>query len=356
MINLYKEILEHKYNLCGYNKPYDFFTGYSKNRSKYQSKHKKHIFIVGIPEHGNIGDQAIFISMLQFLRKNYVDYDIHKIYFSRILENLRCLIKYVSHEDMFVLMGGGNMGNEYLDEEEVRRIVIKYFPLNRIIIFPQTLDFSNKRESEESARIFEKHRDLHIFSREKVSYQKMQEIYSSNNIYIVPDIVLYLNKIPFMEEMVRNDILLCIRNDRESSITIETESELINLSRKYAEKIRYTDTVMSYLPDIFNEEVVSKVVYRKLIEFRKASVVITDRLHGMIFSAICATPCLVLENYNHKVSSFYYTWFQKIPYIHLYHKEESMEMELEKLLTLQKCEDVLFEDSFTPLKNLGGRY
>ena len=40
-----------------------------------------------------------------------------------------------------------------------------------------------------------------------------------------------------------------------------------------------------------------------------------DRLHGMIFSAITQTPCLVFRNYNHKLESFYNTWLKDLPQI-----------------------------------------
>ena len=40
-----------------------------------------------------------------------------------------------------------------------------------------------------------------------------------------------------------------------------------------------------------------------LKKYRKCQLVITDRLHGMIFAAITSTPCIALGNYNHKIKS-----------------------------------------------------
>ncbi|HLS30591.1 MAG TPA: polysaccharide pyruvyl transferase family protein, partial [Flavobacteriaceae bacterium] len=39
--------------------------------------------------------------------------------------------------------------------------------------------------------------------------------------------------------------------------------------------------------------------------FRSAELVITDRLHGMIFCYITGTPCVVFQNNNHKVRETY---------------------------------------------------
>jgi pyruvyl transferase EpsI len=55
-------------------------------------------------------------------------------------------------------------------------------------------------------------------------------------------------------------------------------------------------------------------VYGKLDEFAKSKLVITDRLHGMIFSAITGTPCIVFANSNGKVEAEY-QWIQSLPYI-----------------------------------------
>ena len=46
-----------------------------------------------------------------------------------------------------------------------------------------------------------------------------------------------------------------------------------------------------------------KEVKNKLEQFKKAKLIITDRLHGMIFAAITSTPCIALGNYNHKIKS-----------------------------------------------------
>ena len=40
-----------------------------------------------------------------------------------------------------------------------------------------------------------------------------------------------------------------------------------------------------------------------LNKYRKSQLVITDRLHGMIFAAITSTPCIALGNYNHKIKA-----------------------------------------------------
>mgnify|MGYP000131626154 FL=1 len=44
---------------------------------------------------------------------------------------------------------------------------------------------------------------------------------------------------------------------------------------------------------------------QKIKEFQSAELVITDRLHGMIFAAITGTPCIAFDNFNAKVKKVY---------------------------------------------------
>ena len=46
------------------------------------------------------------------------------------------------------------------------------------------------------------------------------------------------------------------------------------------------------------------VVYEQLKNFAKHKLVVTDRLHGLIFSLITNTPCIVISAYNHKLKEF----------------------------------------------------
>lgn len=56
------------------------------------------------------------------------------------------------------------------------------------------------------------------------------------------------------------------------------------------------------------------VIIEKIKQFSKYEIVITDRLHGMIFAAITGTPCIALSNYNYKVKGTY-EWIKDLGYI-----------------------------------------
>ncbi len=58
----------------------------------------------------------------------------------------------------------------------------------------------------------------------------------------------------------------------------------------------------------------AKKCFKKWNEFSSVQLVVTDRLHGMVFSAITGTPCIALDNISHKVYGAY-QWLSYLPYL-----------------------------------------
>mgnify|MGYP002520369981 CR=1 FL=1 len=79
------------------------------------------------------------------------------------------------------------------------------------------------------------------------------------------------------------------------------------------------------------------VLIQKLVQFSRAKVLVTDRLHGMVFAAITGTPCIVLSNYNHKVKGTY-EWIRYLPYIRYAESVDDVEKYLPEILALENCE------------------
>lgn len=73
-----------------------------------------------------------------------------------------------------------------------------------------------------------------------------------------------------------------------------------------------------------------KLLETKLDEFRRSNIILTDRLHGMIFALITGTPAIVFDNNNHKVKFSYLDWLQKVDYI--YFADQMSEDEIMKTI------------------------
>ncbi|QOL36729.1 polysaccharide pyruvyl transferase family protein [Bifidobacterium subtile] len=98
------------------------------------------------------------------------------------------------------------------------------------------------------------------------------------------------------------------------------------------ERITYTDTTITD-DSAISAERGEHLVLDKFAEFRKARLVITDRLHGMIFSAITGTPCIALNNSNGKVGMEYF-WLQDLPYITFAEDVDALESLLPDMMNI----------------------
>ncbi|WP_462411179.1 polysaccharide pyruvyl transferase family protein [Neobacillus sp. Marseille-QA0830] len=259
-------------------------------------------------DYGNLGDNAITLAQICFLRELFPESEILPVYVQDFYM-LPALKTAINSQDVITIIGGGNMGDVYEGFEKRRRFIVKLFPNNKIISFPQSIDFKSKKSLNKSIKVYSKHNDLHIFAREPVSYEMMKESFIKNNVYLTPDIVLSLNRIePNFE---RDGIVLCLRNDRERRIPCSYSNHFaLSIKEKYPKVIHY-DTYI----DNFSKELAVKELCTIWDAFKHAKVVVTDRLHGMIFCAITQTPCVVLPNSNHKIEGTYHKWLAHLNYI-----------------------------------------
>ncbi|BCG60544.1 polysaccharide pyruvyl transferase family protein [Paenibacillus sp. URB8-2] len=318
----------------------NYYTGYSKNKGKYNLKGKK-IFVVGTPEHDNLGDHAIVLAEIKLLEKYFSEYEILEVLTVDFFQNLRCLKKFANKEDIFVLQGGGNFGIEYFREEKIRREIITKFPNNKMILFPQTIFFSDteqgKSEFKKSQEIYKKHKHLTLVAREQISYDIMKEGFGNNKVLLTPDIVMFLEmSYPYKK---RNGALLCIRNDKESALT-EIDKQIIQKCSKIYEQVIYTDTCVHHNVSVEDREEELNKLWN---QFRESKIVITDRLHGMIFAAITSTPCIALGNYNYKVEGSY-NWIKHLEYIKYTNSVEKIPGLIEELKKIDPSE---YNNSFS---------
>ena len=61
------------------------------------------------------------------------------------------------------------------------------------------------------------------------------------------------------------------------------------------------------------------------LAFALSKLVVTDRLHGMIFCVITGTPCLAIDSSNARVSRFYTAWLQDIGHVRLFPRYDPVE-------------------------------
>lgn len=294
-------------------------------------------YILGTPVYSNIGDSAILLAQLNFLyNAGWSIERIKEVTFDEYYRYRDIIQKIIRKNYPIFGMGGGNMGNQWQCEEKFRYDVLDDFSNNSIVIFPQTIYFlPNSNEDElKSVLYYDRREKLTIVAREKKSLSIMKAIYPNTNILYTPDIVLSASMEIFgVKEQERKDILFCIRNDVEKSVDDDVWTELERIISDFGKKCKKTDM---YSDCPITKENRKECVRKKMQEFCQAELVITDRLHGMIFAAITGTPCIVFSNYNHKVKGTY-EWISYLSYIKYVETIEQAKKEIPELLTMETC-------------------
>lgn len=293
---------------------------------------KKKIYITLAADYGNLGDVAISYAQYQYLKNNIKDYQVVDVPISKNLTNIKKIKTEITPEDIITIVGGGNMTDQYQDIENCRLEWLKSFPNNKIISFPQTIDFTETKDGlksfERSKKLYDRHRNFHLIGREKKSYEFMKKNIS-NNIYLCPDIVLSLKDVKGNDQNNnRNGIICCIRNDSESIFSEEKRTLLIKQLSSISD-VTFTDTHIGI--NNLNWDSRISALDEIWIKFANSKLVVTDRLHGMIFAFITNTPCLVIRNSNHKIEETYKNWISNFNYIKLINDREiniSEEIEL----------------------------
>lgn len=316
---------------------------------------KNDVVLVGTPNYPNIGDSAIAMAELMFLEDCGIDSEHIKEISCYDYNKFKKHIEKVIHKKKIIicLIGGGNMGDQWTDEESFRQDIVSTYPDNPIIIFPQTLFFSYTPddELEEFMSVYNRHNKLTVVAREMESYNLMTGLLKGPTVLLTPDIVLWLTAEKLrLTNAEREGVMFVFRSDSEQEMTMNDREKIMDAVREKNLSFSTTDTVLPKGEVIIKENRNAKVL-EKLSEFASAKLVITDRLHGMIFSAVTGTPCIALDNNNHKVKGTY-DWIENLSYIRFANTCDEATALISDLLELKDCkyDNTKFSTSYDKLK------
>lgn len=292
---------------------WSIIVGFLRHWKEYKKYDNNSVILIGIPEHGNLGDQAISYAEEQFIKKVLAARKLVMVPEDEFIYHFLCIKKFTDkNHNLCILHGGGNIGVLYKRQEKIRQLSVRFLRKAQIIVFPQSVDYQEEdyQSIKKARRIYEHHPDITFFLRESASYEKFTGFFPMCRAYLCPDIVLSLNIDMNLKTSDRKGILLCMRDDKEKSENNKNViDEVKKLSRKMGKRIKVTDTVDSKYEQKYSEQISNLIEKWNL--FASYEVIVTDRLHGMIFSVLTHTPCVGLDNSTGKVKSLYNTWLKQ---------------------------------------------
>lgn len=269
---------------------------------------KKRIYYFLTPTHSNLGDQAQLLCWLRFFKQWYPAYEVFQIpLLAGTDEVFNVIKKNITSHDL-VYIHSGYLVCDLYDNWQMLCKVVDCFKESKITILPQTVHFISTSIQAKVSLCFNRHPDLHLICRDKVSYEKAKLLFHIAEISLKPDVVTSLIGTNYAScPYQRNGIMFCMRNDAEK---LYSDEQINSLKEKLrGNLIRSSDTTIK--ADIWDwAKRRENIIKSFLCEFAKYQLIITDRYHGTIFSQIADTPVIVLASTDHKLKSGV-DWFPK---------------------------------------------
>lgn len=289
--------------------------------------------LLDLPYHINIGDLLIWHGELTFL-KHEVE---HKMlgYYSQYTFGFPKLKK----DTIILLHGGGNFGDVWRGSQEFRLKVIKRYPENRIVVFPQSVYYSTDELAISDAMVFSKHKDVTICARDKVSFEFIKRFFS-NTLFCIPDMAFCIDKNFFKPNIIEQtkENLFFRRTDHEYREVIvdfidgeydicdwpgtENLSMIIKylylsmiLIRRMRKKGKCGGIIASILSwfvnKIFMYIVRPQYIGRGVRLISQYRNIYTTRLHGLILAHLLDKNIFIVPNNNGKLENYYSSWLKE---------------------------------------------
>lgn len=286
--------------------------------SLHNDENKPAILLTNTAAYRNLGDHAITMGEYAFLDHYFPGYQVIEITAPQ-WRNMHGLdIKYsMPNVEAVFLHGGGYMGTLWGGSEENNAMSqIGHAGDLPCVYFPQTVFYAGNSMSvslKGRQEFYRAHENTFFCMRDRRSYDFMQKEFGfagPRTIY-TPDIALFLND-P-IEQRERDGVTLCFRHDEEKVSDDASLKHIVALLDKQQLPHHYTDTVADHSFPLTQRE---NEVRDKLREFKSSQLVITDRLHAMVFCALTHTPCIAFNNINGKVEGVN-QWIKDLDYVRL---------------------------------------
>lgn len=272
---------------------------------------KPTVFYLGLPEHGNLGDQAIAKATEIYLQEQLPQHQVVRIANDAVLPCIPLLKRIMQPNHLIVMHGGGNLGDLWPGAESVRRAVVKRLKKWPIIQLPQSVFFIDKQEHTLSKKCYDDADRLVLVAREEQARSAMQQAFTCPSM-LVPDMVFTLSGRLKELPIQREGVMVLFRHDVEKLYNDNVRDGVIDQLGDLFDRVTLTDTV---LPTGVPLDQRDDVLIRFWRQMAKHELVVTDRLHGMIFGLITQTPTVALLNNNGKIISTFETWLQSVPWI-----------------------------------------
>lgn len=274
------------------------------------------IALVDVPNHGNVGDSAIFLGELAWMREAGLpppDYmcDIY----SYDEAELRAKVP----RGTILIHGGGNLGDLWKYHQALRERILEAFPAHRVIQLPQTIHFESPAALERAAWLFSAHRGLTIMARDRVSFEIARDGLRCRDVRLCPDLAFALGPID-RPTPADDDVVALVRTDKESAARPLPQGlrPVDWLDDRATPRLRLEGFLRRHrvglgLRTRLRRPLAEQRLRRGCELLSRGRQVVTDRLHAHILCLMMGIPHVVVDNNYGKLRSFFDAWTANAP-------------------------------------------
>lgn len=320
--------------------PKDYFTHMDYNQKVKELKTivykelkpllQEKVAIFGLPFHGNIGDSLISLGEFQLLKELK-----KKIIYCRQLADYSTPFPQLPVDCTILLQGGGDFGDVWRGIQEERLRVISQYKNNRIICFPQTVNYSDDCNLKKDVEFLRSFPHLHLCARDRQSYNFLHKHFA-NHIHLIPDMAFCINPDTlkkYINAMPTSNNLYLRRTDKElASHKTETfdadeivmdwpiADNNINLIKWNLKILGITGALdlrglhrLSTLLQRLSTSAIKHLGYKRITRIGVHFLTSYDklrvtRLHAGILAVLIGKQVEIIDNSYSKNYNFYTTW------------------------------------------------
>ena len=293
-----------------------------------KSKHRRILLLLS-PEYVNYGDLAIASMERRMLAD--LEYDVLEVPCCTHEYWPESVVSAVRDDDILMFTGGGYMGSLWPDLQGYVEHMLESCPNNVMVFAPQTVYFGEDSQSEARfISLLGKCRKVLFLARDADTCSWLESFdLPSVSVQLIPDAVICAGN--WLYEGKRSGLLKCFRDDHESVLQNEGNVVVEKLSDRLQLPITEASTMVRHVmtPLWMRDSLLSW----KLKDFQHAELVITDRLHAMVFSALSGTRVVALDNVSGKVSGAH-RWLSGLDYVRVASSIDDVEKLAQEVLQI----------------------
>jgi len=290
------------------------------------------VALINFPNHANPGDNAIWLGALSALRRAGVPVG----YVSSWSSFDARVMRHAVGDAPLVLNGGGNFGDLYAGQQQLRELVLETCRDRRIVQLPQSIAFRDPANLEKMRRLCAEHPDFTLCVRERRSYEIAQRAFDVRTV-LLPDMAFALPR-PQRPARMQRDLLWLARTDAErvprdppppdfatdwnigepaAGLTARAQ-RILAINRRIDQRRHGGGPAAGTRRRAFAwtfEHLADAWVRRGMDLIGSSRVVVTDRLHAHVFALLLDVPHVLLDNSYGKVRSTFDTWTGSSPLV-----------------------------------------